>query len=159
MTDFLNNLEMSLHKLSHVEHEIENIRQNQSLLDFCESVCNREKETALCLHRLKRLSGKAVKLQEHLITQPEQPISTLKGLALQSGTFWFKDSCKEMLIRLSEVNETMLVNQGLLKQIKESDINVESHDDLEESLANLASASNRCKDANRIILDMTFRYC
>ena len=26
MTDFLNNLEMSLHKLSHVETEIENIR-------------------------------------------------------------------------------------------------------------------------------------
>ena len=28
MTDFLNNLEISLHKLGHVEHEIENIRQN-----------------------------------------------------------------------------------------------------------------------------------
>ena len=26
MTDFLNNLEISMHKLSHVEHEIENIR-------------------------------------------------------------------------------------------------------------------------------------
>ena len=28
MTDFLNNLEMSLHKLGQVEHDIENIRQN-----------------------------------------------------------------------------------------------------------------------------------
>ena len=28
MIDFLNNLEISLHKLGHVEHEIENIRQN-----------------------------------------------------------------------------------------------------------------------------------
>ena len=41
MTDFLNNLEMSLHKLGYVEQEIENIRQNQSMLDFCENVCNR----------------------------------------------------------------------------------------------------------------------
>ena len=60
MTDFLNNLEISLHKLGHVEHEIENIRQNQSMLDFCESVCNRVNETQLCLHRVKRLSSKAM---------------------------------------------------------------------------------------------------
>ena len=45
ISDFLNNLEMSLHKLSLVEQDIENIRQNQSLLDFCETVCNRESET------------------------------------------------------------------------------------------------------------------
>lgn len=45
ISDFLNNLEMSLHKLSLVEQDIENIRQNQSLLDFCEIVCNRESET------------------------------------------------------------------------------------------------------------------
>ena len=44
MTDFLNNLEMSLHKLSFIEQDIENIRQNQSLLDFCETVLNRECE-------------------------------------------------------------------------------------------------------------------
>ena len=45
MTDFLNNLEISLHKLGHFEQEIEDIRQNQSMLDFCETVCNRQTET------------------------------------------------------------------------------------------------------------------
>ena len=63
-----------------------------------------------------------------------------------------------MLIRLNEVNESMEINQAMLKQTKESRINVESHSDLELSLANLASASNRCKDSNRVILDMTFRF-
>ena len=28
MTDFINNLEMSLHKLGFIEHDVENIRQN-----------------------------------------------------------------------------------------------------------------------------------
>jgi len=60
MTDFLNNLEMSLHKLSHFELEIENIRQNQTMLDFCESVCNRENETQLCMHRVKRLIKRGI---------------------------------------------------------------------------------------------------
>lgn len=41
MTDFLNNLEMTLLKLGTLQSEIESIRQNQSLLDFCENVCNR----------------------------------------------------------------------------------------------------------------------
>ena len=66
MTDFLNNLEMSLHKLSIVEQEIENIRQNQSMLDFCETVCNRRMETKLCLHRANRLIVKAKHLQGQL---------------------------------------------------------------------------------------------
>ena len=64
-----------------------------------------------------------------------------------------------MLIRLNEVSESMMINQAMLRQIKETRINVESHSDLESSLANLANASNQCKDANRVILDMTFRFC
>ena len=64
-----------------------------------------------------------------------------------------------MLIRLGEVSESMRLNKTTLDHIKQSNINVESHEDLEECLADLASASNRCKDANRVILDMTFRYC
>ena len=111
MTDFLNNLEMSLHKLGQVEHDIENIRQNQSLLDFCETVCNRENETELCMHRVDRLGRKVSKLQQHLADLPEEEqASSLKGLALQSGFNWFKDSCKEMTIRLGEVKENMKVN-------------------------------------------------
>lgn len=47
----------------------------------------------------------------------------------------FKDSCKEMLIRLNKVNENMQLNLQALSQIKESQINVENHSDLEYSLA------------------------
>ena len=71
----------------------------------------------------------------------------------------FKDSCREMMIRLSEVSDNMQINQAALTQIKNSQINVESHSDLELSLAQLASASSLCKDGNRVIQDMTFRYC
>ena len=66
MTDFLNNLEMSLHKFGYVEQEIENIRQHQSMLDFCENVCNRQIETQLCLHRVGRLITKGKALATHL---------------------------------------------------------------------------------------------
>lgn len=69
MTDFINNLEMSLHKLGFIEHDVENIRQNQSLLDFCETVCNRESETKLSLHRANRLIAKAKLLKTHLTQQ------------------------------------------------------------------------------------------
>lgn len=157
LADFLNNLEMSLHKLGYVELEIENIRQNQSMLDFCETVLNRDSETQLCRHRLQRLTAKATKLADHLAQQPLRSLSGLKGLAMQTN--WFKDSCREMLIRLHEASESMMVNEAELQQIKQSQINVEIHSDLESSLASLARASQRCKDANRVVLDMTFRYC
>ena len=61
--DFLNNMEIGLHKLSQLEQEIESIRQNQSMLDFCENVCNRLVETKFCLHRLNRLIIKSKLLQ------------------------------------------------------------------------------------------------
>ena len=41
-----------------------------------------------------------------------------------------RDSCKEMLIRLSEVLKSINANQAALTQIKNSQINVESHSDL-----------------------------
>ena len=71
----------------------------------------------------------------------------------------FKDSCKEMLIRLNEVIENLQLNHAVLQHIRNSQINVESHSDLQESLAELVKVRNRCKDANRVILDMTFRHC
>ena len=64
-----------------------------------------------------------------------------------------------MLIRLNEVVENMQPNLAILQEIQNTQINVESHGDLQRSLTQLTSASNRCKDANRVILDMTFRYC
>ena len=72
---------------------------------------------------------------------------------------WNKDSCKEMLIRLNEVVESMQPNLVALNDIKTSQINVESHSELRDSLNQLAAARNRCKDANKVILDLTFRYC
>lgn len=71
----------------------------------------------------------------------------------------FKDSCKEMLIRLNEVVESLQLNHAVLQHIRNSQINVESHSDLQKSLAELVKVRNRCKDANRVILDMTFRHC
>ena len=153
MTDFMNNLEMSLHKLGLFEQEIENIRQNQSMLDFCENVCNRQSETQLCLHRVRRLIGKAQQLQSHLAKQPVRQQDDF----LRAN--WMKDSCKEMLIRLAEVQNSMQPNLQVIEVISQSQINVESHSDLQDSLTQLAAASTRCKEANRIILDMTFRYC
>ena len=70
-----------------------------------------------------------------------------------------KDSCKEMMIRLAEVEMSMQPNLAAIDEIRESQINVESHSDLQDSLTKLAGASSRCKEANRVILDMTFRYC
>ena len=70
-----------------------------------------------------------------------------------------KDSCKEMLIRLAEVLDNMKANMLAIQTIRESNINVEKHSDLEESLAELATASTRCKDGNKMILDLTFRFC
>lgn len=64
-----------------------------------------------------------------------------------------------MLIRLAEVLKSMNVNQALLTQIKNSQINVESHSDLEHSLRQLTSASTRTKDANKQLLDISYRYC
>ena len=64
-----------------------------------------------------------------------------------------------MLIRLNEVVQTMQPNLASLDRIRNSQINVESHSDLEQSLTELANARNRCKDGNKVILDMTFRYC
>ena len=115
MTDFLNNLEMSLHKLGFIEQDIENIRQNQSLLDFCETVCNRESETQLSLHRANRLIAKAKLLQTHLTEQQSQ-----QTIDMQLNANLAKDSCKEMLIRLAEVVKSMKVNEAVLTQIKQS---------------------------------------
>lgn len=64
-----------------------------------------------------------------------------------------------MLIRLNEVVESMQPNLLLLNDIKTSQIDVESHSEIRHSLNQLAAARNRCKDANKVILDMTFRYC
>ena len=64
-----------------------------------------------------------------------------------------------MLIRLGELSENMNQNKAILSQIKSSNVNVESHEDLEECLADLTSTGNRCKDANRVIVDITLRYC
>ena len=64
-----------------------------------------------------------------------------------------------MLIRLAEVSENMTLNQAGLVRIQNSEINVESHGDLQLSLGELANARNRCKDANKVVLDLTFRYC
>ena len=66
ITDFHNNLDIGIHKLSTVESEISNIRQNQSILDFCEILCNRQAETRLSMHRVSRLQEKGQKLQQHL---------------------------------------------------------------------------------------------
>ena len=63
-----------------------------------------------------------------------------------------------MLIRLNHSLETMTPNLGVIKRIKDSNVNVESHSDLSYCLQDLASASNRCKDANRVVLDMMFRF-
>ena len=41
MLDFHNNLDIGIHKLETIETEVSNIRQNQSMLDFCEILCNR----------------------------------------------------------------------------------------------------------------------
>ena len=58
MLDFHNNLDIGVHKLETIETEISNIRQNQSMLDFCEILCNRQSETKLLLHRVNRLQTK-----------------------------------------------------------------------------------------------------
>ena len=64
-----------------------------------------------------------------------------------------------MLIRLAEVIKSMNINQASVNQIKNSQINVESHSDLQDSLKELSSASTRNKDANKVMLDLSFRYC
>ena len=56
-------MEMGMQRLSSLEEEIESIRQNQSMLDFCENVCIRNVETKLCLHRLSRLNEKVKRLE------------------------------------------------------------------------------------------------
>ena len=63
-----------------------------------------------------------------------------------------------MLIRLAQGVDSMSPNQASLKRIQSSEIDVERHEHLQASLSELASARNRCKDVNRIVLDLTFRY-
>ena len=63
-----------------------------------------------------------------------------------------------MLIRLAQGVDSMSPNQASLKRIQNSGIDVERHEHLQVSLSELASARNRCKDVNRIVLDLTFRY-
>ena len=58
MIDFHNNLDIGIHKLETIETEVQNIRQNQGMLDFCESLCNRQSETKLSMHRVSRLQAK-----------------------------------------------------------------------------------------------------
>ena len=41
MEDFLNNLEMGMHRLGIVESEIQEVRSNITLLDLCDSLCNK----------------------------------------------------------------------------------------------------------------------
>ena len=53
----------------------------------------------------------------------------------------FKDSCKEMLIRLGEVAQNMQSNQAILAQIKASKISVESHAELYNGMSQLTLAS------------------
>ena len=43
--------------------------------------------------------------------------------------------------------------------IKNSEIDVESHHDLQIAMVELNSARNRCREANRIVLDLTYQYC
>ena len=156
MTDQHNKIEMSLHKLGFFEEVIENIRQNQSMLDFCENVCNRQIETQICLHRVNRLIAKGKTLHGHIAKQPQKHLG-VDVIPLNAN--WQKDSCKEMLIRLNEVFENMNANMTAVSKIKQSHINVESHTDLQASLSDLAYASTRCKNANRVISDMTNRFC
>ena len=52
----------------------------------------------------------------------------------------------------------MQANQYVLASIKDSKIIFESHTDLYTSLLQLNTASQRCKDGNRIVRDMTYRY-
>lgn len=72
---------------------------------------------------------------------------------------WNRDSYKEMLIRLAEVMESMQPNLASLARIKQNEIDTESHTDLRQSMSELANSRTRCKDANKVILDMTFRFC
>jgi len=64
-----------------------------------------------------------------------------------------------MMIRLGEVVKSMSANQNCLSQIKNSQIDVQSHSDLQHSLRELSNASSRTKDANKIIQDLSFRHC
>ena len=104
MEDFLNNLEMGRHQLSLVESEINDVRSNITLLDLCDSLCNRQNETRLTLQRAKRLQHKATHLQKMLAKNEYQPI-------------WFEGSCSEMLLRLSEIEKSMEYNLEVINSI------------------------------------------
>ena len=90
MVDFLNNLEMGMHRLDLVESEIQDVRSNITLLDLCDSLCNKQNETRLTLMRANRLSDKAEQLKRLISKNEYQPI-------------WFEGSCSEMLLRLNEI--------------------------------------------------------
>ena len=53
----------------------------------------------------------------------------------------------------------MTPNMTCLMSIKDSEIDVESHNDLQAAMNELSSARNRCKEANKIALDITYQYC
>ena len=125
------------------------------MLDFCESLCNRQNETKLSLHRVKRLQSKAQELQQHLA----QTLSTKQDPAYPNKTsMWFEGSCTEMLLRLRDIQKDMDLNITTIDTIKNRKIDHTNWQAIEMSLAEISQASNRCKDANRMILDLTFRY-
>ena len=105
---------------------------------------------------MNRLIAKGKTLHGHIAKQPQKHLG-VDVIPLNAN--WQKDSCKEMLIRLNEVFENMNANMTAVSKIKQSHINIDSHSDLQASLSALAYASTRCKNANRVISDMTNRFC
>lgn len=63
-----------------------------------------------------------------------------------------------MLLRLRDIQKDMDQNNAIIEEIKNRKIDHSKWMVIEKSLTELAQSSKRCKDANRLMLDMTFRY-
>ena len=63
-----------------------------------------------------------------------------------------------MLLRLNDIQKNMDLNNRMIDTIKQRKIDHSNWKEIEMSLTDIGQASSRCKEANRLMLDMTFRY-
>ena len=65
-----------------------------------------------------------------------------------------------MLISLAAGIDSSEAQGGSLAiKLNNSEINVESHTHLQAAMVELTSARSKCKDANKVVLELTYQYC
>ena len=125
---------------------------------------------AQCEHRASRLATKAIALRDHvrkarIANRDKQPTNS-------SRPDWYEGGCEEMLIRLKEVANKMALGKEAIARVRDrlqlsnetellQSLAAESNpaqNALSQSLHELVLVSKHCREANKIVLDLTYRY-